>query len=53
MYCIVFSGFGSDIGGSIRIPSHFCGCYGLKTTLERMRFVHLCIIIVWAKSLTK
>ncbi|XP_052237439.1 vitamin D3 hydroxylase-associated protein-like [Dreissena polymorpha] len=29
-------GFGSDIGGSIRIPSHFCGCYGLKTTGERM-----------------
>ena len=30
-------GFGSDIGGSIRVPSHFCGCCGLKTTLERLR----------------
>ncbi|KAL4222451.1 hypothetical protein ACF0H5_018490 [Mactra antiquata] len=29
-------GYGSDIGGSIRVPSHFCGCYGLKTTLERL-----------------
>ena len=30
-------GFGSDIGGSIRVPSHMCGCCGLKTTLERLR----------------
>lgn len=29
-------GFGSDVGGSIRVPSHMCGCYGLKTTLERL-----------------
>lgn len=29
-------GVGTDIGGSIRTPAHFCGIAGLKTTLDRL-----------------
>ncbi|KAI0669931.1 general amidase [Trametes maxima] len=29
-------GVGSDIGGSIRIPSHFCGIYGFKPSSHRI-----------------
>jgi fatty acid amide hydrolase len=28
-------GIGTDIGGSIRIPAHFCGIFGFKPTLDR------------------
>jgi amidase len=29
---------GTDLAGSIRLPAHFCGVYGLKTTEHRVPF---------------
>uniref|UniRef100_A0A452ICW3 Amidase domain-containing protein n=1 Tax=Gopherus agassizii TaxID=38772 RepID=A0A452ICW3_9SAUR len=36
-------GFGTDVAGSIRLLSSFCGLCGLKPTGNRLRYGHLCI----------
>lgn len=34
--CLSPAGLGTDVAGSIRIPSHFCGIVGLKPTIGRV-----------------
>lgn len=34
--CLSPAGLGSDLVGSIRIPAHFCGIFGLKPSAERV-----------------
>ncbi|KAK1339972.1 hypothetical protein QTO34_018536 [Cnephaeus nilssonii] len=43
-------GMGTDTGGSIRIPSGFCGVYGLRTSRDRLSYTGISSAVKGKKS---
>ncbi len=45
-------GIGTDVAGSIRIPSSFCGIYGHKPTRGKIYFNFVLFTVIFVKLLT-
>ncbi|XP_070259405.1 fatty-acid amide hydrolase 1-like [Myotis yumanensis] len=43
-------GMGTDVGGSIRIPSSFCGVFGLRTSRNRLSYTGIASAVKGKKS---